>query len=188
MTHCLISPPQGPEHKLACSPLFKTEACTSWLKETWWAAAFTGGLLSIIHPEQYLLGRMALLEVANRPEECSAPDDIMSALGLWASPFTGVSVMVNRVTPVHRDVQGRDSWMDLLLTVGPYTGCRMEFRSLGIRAVYDTGTVVGVCSKVVPHAASEWSGERACIAYYMRDNVHARLGIPSGTWMNLNTM
>jgi hypothetical protein len=151
-------------------------------------AALAGGILALIHPEQYLHSRLALLRLAERLDNVRDPDAMAEALGMWASPFTGVSIMINRQTPTHRDTQGRDSWVDVLLTHGPYTNCRMEFRSLGIRVDYSSGTVVGVCGKVVPHAVSDCNGERACIAYYMRDSVHARLGVPPGNWMNTKFM
>ena len=145
----------------------------------------TGGILSLIHPEQYLIGRTALLRLADQPELSGDPNAMIVALENWASPFSALSVIVNRVTPIHRDVQGRDSWLDMLVTYGPYDDCRMEFRSLGIRTVYSSGTIVALCGKVVPHSASDCRGERSCIAYYMRDNVHARVGVPAGSWMNV---
>ena len=78
--------------------------------------------------------------------------------------------------------------MDMLLTYGPYHGARMELRSLGVRLSYEPGTIVAICGKVVPHAVSDCTGERAGIAYYMRDNVHTCLNIPAGTWMNTNML
>ena len=78
--------------------------------------------------------------------------------------------------------------MDLLVTAGPYSDCWMELRSLGVRLAYDSGTAVAMCGKVVPHAVSDCDGERACIAYYMRDNVQARLGLPAGTWTDIHTI
>ena len=148
-------------------------------------SAFAGGVLSLIHPEQYLLGRLSLLRMSESHDQTGTPEAMLEALEMWASPFTGISIMVNRVTPTHRDTQGRHPWLDILVTHGPYTDCRMEFRSLGVRVEYGSGTMVGVCGKAVPHGVSECVGERACIAYYMRDNVHARLGVPAGEWMQV---
>ena len=159
-----------------------------WVARTQWVAALTGAILSIIHPQQYFIGRLALLELAQRPDSVSYMSDVKNILRIWASPYTCVSVIVNRQTPVHRNVKGRDSWMDMLLTYGPYHGARMELRSLGVRLSYEPGTIVAICGKVVPHAVSDCTGERACIAYYMRDNVHTCLNIPAGTWMNTNML
>ena len=131
------------------------------------------------------LGQLSLLRMAERPNEIATPEAMRAALAGWASPFTGISVMVNRVTPTHRDTQGRHPWFDILVTHGPYSECRMELRSLGVRLEYNSGTMVGVCGKAVPHAVSECIGEHACIAYYMRDSVHSRLGVPAGGWMDV---
>ena len=159
--------------------------CAEWVKRAQWISALTGGILSLIHPEQYLVGRTALLRLAEQPGLSKDPVAMARILEDWTSPFNGLSVIVNWATPVHRDVQGRDSWLDMLVTHGPYSDCQMEFQSLGIRIAYSSGTIVGLCGKVVPHAASHCVGERACIAYYMRDNVHARLGVPASSWMDV---
>jgi hypothetical protein len=156
----------------------------SWVNQTQWAAALVGGILSLIHPQQYVIGHMALLKVVERPDCVSYLSDVKNILRFWASPFTAASVVVNRQTPVHRDIQGQHPWMDMLLTYGPNQGARMELCSLGVRLSYEPGTMVAICGKVVPHGVSDCVGERACIAYYMRDMVHARLQIPAGTWMN----
>ena len=147
-------------------------------------AAITGGILSIIHPQQYFIGRSALLELAQRPDCVCYMSDVKNILTVWASPYTGLSVVVNRETPVHHDVQGRHPWMDMMVTYGPYHGARMELRSLGVQLSYKSGTIVALCGKVVPHAVSDCTGEWACIAYYMRDTVHACLNVPAGTWMH----
>ena len=160
----------------------------AWVASTQWAAALTGAILSIIHPHQYIIGRSALLELARRPDAVSYMGDVNNILRVWASPFTALSIIVNRQTPIHRDIHGRDPWMDMLVTYGPYNGGQMELRSLGVRLSYESGTIVAICGKVVPHAVSDCVGERACIAYYMRDNVHARLNIPAGTWVNTNML
>lgn len=159
-----------------------------WVIKTQWAAALAGGILSLVHPQQYKIGRMALIQLVERPDVVGHLDDVRNILRFWAAPFSAASVIVNRQTPIHRDIQGRHPWMDMLLTYGPYQGARMELRSLGLRLSYEPGTIVAICGKVVPHSVSECEGERACIAYYMRDNVHAALQVPAGTWMNLTQL
>jgi hypothetical protein len=157
----------------------------AWLKQTMWIGALSGGILGLLHPQQYAIGRAAMLEMLYQPDMISNMDDTQRALTVWASPFTALSLVMNRQTPVHRDAHGRHPWMDLLLTHGSYNRCCMELRSLGIRLAYESGTAVAICGKVVPHAVSDCDGERACLAYYMRDSVHNRLSIPAGSWMNV---
>ena len=80
-------------------------------------ATLTGAILLIIHPQQYFISRLA-----QRPDSVSYMSDVKNILRIWASPYTAISVMVNRQTPVHRDTQGQHPWMDMLLTYGPYHG------------------------------------------------------------------
>jgi hypothetical protein len=94
----------------------------SWVNQTQWAATLTGGILSLIHPQQYTIGRMALLQVAEWPDCVSYLSDVKNILRFWASPFTAASVVVNCQMPVHRDIQGQHPWMDMLLTYGPNHG------------------------------------------------------------------
>lgn len=165
----------------------------NWCRKTRTLSTLLGGTLKIIHPELHALGRSALNELRD-PGSGPLPwfihgEDIRlgNVLEEWLHPFSAVSVIVNRTTPCHRDSKGRNSWMDILATVGDYSFGRLELPGLGVRLEYEPGTVVGLLGKVVRHGASEVVGERMCLAYYMRDKVHQRLGVPAGTWMNVDT-
>lgn len=76
--------------------------------------------------------------------------------------------------------------MDLMVTIGDYDLGRLELPGLGLRLAYNPRTVVALLGKVVAHGAAEVVGDRACLAYYMRNGVHERLGIPAGSWMNVS--
>ena len=43
--------------------------------------------------------------------------------------------------------------------------------------------MVGIASKVITHGAGKVSGDRICLAYFMRNKVLERLGVSAGTWM-----
>lgn len=168
------------------------DASLNWCRATKSFSELLGGILSIIHPELYYIGREAMTRLSSEPasggpwvahEEVPRLHDILTA---WGHPWTAVSVMVNRATPFHRDVNGRNPWMDLLVTIGEYQQGRLELPGLGVRLLYDPRTVVGLLGKVVRHGAGEVDGERACLAYYMRNGVHERLGLRAGTWMNVS--
>lgn len=167
------------------------DAALNWCRETKSFSELLGGVLSVIHPELYNIAREAMIKLSSGPESggpwvpCEEVPRLHDVLSTWGHPWTALSVMVNRSTPFHRDVNGRNSWMDLLVTVGDYKLGRLELPGLGVRLVYDPWTVVGLLGKVVRHGAGEVDGERACIAYYMRNGVHERLGLRAGTWMNV---
>lgn len=147
-----------------------------------------GGILSIIHPELYHLGREAWSRRVELESGENDQADLLRLLHCWSIPFTALSVMVNRETPLHRDVNGRNPWYDLMLTVGEYRDGCMQLPGLGVELRYNSGTIVALCGKPIQHGVTSCDGDRGCIAYYMRDAVLDRLGLPAGTWVNLNRL
>lgn len=156
----------------------------AWLQATAELSALCRGLFSVLHPEQCCLGHEALARL-----DCHSirdPENLPRAMEYWTSPFSGISVISNRETPIHRDTGGRNSWYDLLLTLGNYELGRFEVPGIGLRLAYDPGTIVAVAGKTIAHGVSPCEGDRVCIAYFMRDGVHEQLGIRAGGWMNIN--
>ena len=142
------------------------------------------GILSIIHPELYHLGQEAWWRRIRGVAEAGTAADVLQLVRCWSVPFTALSVIVNRATPLHRDISGRNSWYDLMLTVGDYTNGLMRLPGLGVEMRYNPGTMVALCGKAIQHSVESCNGDRGCIAYYMRDAVMDRLGLPAGTWAN----
>jgi hypothetical protein len=117
-----------------------------------------------------------------QPDLVLEPEDLKEVLQMWTCIFHGVQVISNREAPLHRDGNSNPEWYDLLATVGPYEGAVLELPGVGLRLVYSPGTVVGLGGKVLQHGISGFEGERVCVAYYMRANVHERLGLQSSGW------
>jgi len=159
----------------------------TWLDEIQDLSALIGGILSIVHPTLYQVGLQAFKHLASDTSTVQEHNRYLQILKLWTTPFSGMSVISNRETPIHRDVQSRHSWYDILLTLGDYSNGRIELPSLGVRLQYDPGTVVALAGKVVPHGVPECDGNRVCLAYFMRNNVHERAGVPIGSWMTSDT-
>jgi len=124
------------------------------------------------------MARDAMLRLEANGGECA------DLVGIWSSVFNGCQVLSNRETPIHRDNNSRVEWYDLLCSVGPYHGARFEMPTVGLQFSYDTGVVMALCGKVLRHGVSPTPGERICIAYYMRENVQARLGSTYAGWCN----
>lgn len=103
---------------------------------------------------------------------------------IWASLFNGVQVMYNRTTPVHRDNSSSHAWFDLLVTIGPYNTCFLHLPGVGLYFAYSSGTVVGICGRLLRHEVFDFEGERLGLAYYMRKNVVKRLGTNPAGWAN----
>ncbi|KDQ49042.1 hypothetical protein JAAARDRAFT_144021 [Jaapia argillacea MUCL 33604] len=142
-----------------------------WLAAIARCNAVLNAILSVIHPQLYLVVRAARYALKSDPS-------FASLMEFWNSVYTGVAVIANRETPIHRDPQCPSKWYDLLATVGPYTGAELELRGVGLRFAYASGTIVGLSGYVLKHGVSSCTGERVCYAYFMRSKVVSRLGIP----------
>jgi hypothetical protein len=129
-----------------------------------------------MHPALYKSGQQTMTRLRQHP-------DLHSALKLWPSVFNAVTVLSNRETPYHRDNYSRPQWYDILTTVGPYQSAMLDFPGIGVRLPYKSGTVVGLSGKILRHGVEHCEGERVCLAYYMRDKVHERMGVEAAQWM-----
>jgi hypothetical protein len=151
--------------------------CLAWVKESDVTGALLSAISRIAHPEQYEAGLRALAAMQGLPE-------IAEILQWWSSIFSGVSVIANRETPVHRDVGTSPEAYDLLVTLGGDETSALHLPSMGLWMAYRTGTAVLFSGYAVPHGVLPSEAERVCFAYYMKDNVHERFGVKGVDWMN----
>lgn len=107
-------------------------------------------------------------------------------LALWPSIFSGIGIIVNRVTPAHRDRGACSPVYDLLASLGTHSNARLSLPDVHAQLSYKPGTIVLVCGRVLRHEVTSWEGgDRVCWAHYMRDNVHNRLELPRPDWVNI---
>jgi hypothetical protein len=105
----------------------------------------------------------------------------------WPSVYTGIGVIVNRLTTRHRDPGGCPEWYDLLTSCGTHTKAELAIPEVGATFSYSPGTVIEICGKVLSHKVAGWEGgERICMAHYMRNMVHDRLEIDKPIWSRHN--
>jgi len=71
--------------------------------------------------------------------------------------------------------------VDILVALGMYQEGTLELPGIHVKMLYDLGTVVAIAGWVIAHSA-RCDGDRTCIAYYMREKVHHRLGLASPVW------
>jgi hypothetical protein len=152
-----------------------------WLSLMVESSALIGGILSLVHPDLYEAGKQAMLHLDQHPNMADRPERLKQLLQVWSAPFHGLSVISNRRTPVHRDSNGGKAWMDILVALGGYQDGALDLPGVGIRLHYAPGTVVAIAGRVISHEAN-CEGDRACIAYYMREKVQARLGLAQPGW------
>ena len=85
---------------------------------------------------------------------------------------------------LHRDKGGAAETYDLLLSASVNHDARLQLSDLDTSLSYSSGTVVMMCERALLHEVHEWEkGERICLAHYVHDNVHQRLGLPRPGWV-----
>ncbi|PPR03995.1 hypothetical protein CVT26_001039 [Gymnopilus dilepis] len=146
----------------------------NWVRAMRFHSAIVGGILSIINPQQFEGGMATLQAIARNPEIILNHERLAVISKIWSAPFHGISIISNRITPRHQDCNGVRRWMDLLVALGEYQKGSISLVGLGMNFSYQPGTVMAVPGRILTHAA-ECQGDRACIAYYMRDNINTRL-------------
>ena len=82
---------------------------------------------------------------------------------------------------MHRDSNGGKPWIDILVALSSYEEGALDLLGLGIKLHYTPGTVVAIAGRVIAHSAY-CNGDRACIAYYMREKVQAQLSLCKPEW------
>jgi hypothetical protein len=157
---------------------FRSGPALDWLDQMSESNAILSAILAVIHPQLYRAGR----ETLNRLRQCDQIQ-LQDVLGKWTSVFSGVSVISNRITPAHRDLQSRHHWYDLLAALGSYRNCNLELPGLGLSLEYGPGAVIGLSGMMLEHEVPKFVGDRICYAYFMRDKVHEWAHVPGGTWM-----
>lgn len=160
---------------------------TAWLKKSDHLSLLVGGILAVIQPDLYDIGQAALRMIGREPRLVYKGEHFPDILPHWKSPFNVMSIISNRQTPLHRDNGGRYSWMDILVTLGEYSGGIFKLPGTGMSFNYDPGTVIGLAGRVLQHGATS-PGNRVCLAYYMRQNVIDYLELPPPGWTNLRDL
>ncbi|KIM60191.1 hypothetical protein SCLCIDRAFT_124858, partial [Scleroderma citrinum Foug A] len=169
-------------HTPSVSTRLSTSEGKDWAKNICLPFALLSGALSIMHPPLYAAG----LQVREKLDAWSRENSpaMQDALEHWSTVYTNLSMMSNWQTPLHQDPQSQSNWYDLLATVGKYDNCFLHILTLGsaclwiILTEYRPGTIIAFSSRLLRHGVIEEGGDRCCLAYYMRNNIHNWLGVP----------
>ena len=148
--------------------LMNNVANVTMLQDTQEVAALMGGILSIIHPTLFKRGMDVWKTLYADPWSLRNGDRVRDLLDLWATPFTAMSVIANRETPHHCDLNGGLNFFDAVMTFGTYEEGRFELPEIGRRFRYDRGTAIFIKSRSLKHGASAVVGERCCLVLFFR--------------------
>ena len=159
-----------------------------WLLGMQHAEICMNAVFSIIAPDLYSSGLAALGAVKEDPGKYfgevpksrqNSWDGTLENTRLWPSVFSGLSVIANRETPSHRDVNGHHPWYDLLCSAGFHERCILKVVDLEATFSYKPGTLIGICGRTLRHKVKGWEGmDRLCIAHFMRFGVMDRMDLP----------
>jgi hypothetical protein len=142
-------------------------------------------ITALTHQSLYTAGLLAVTKI--RDGETIENMETHENAKEWTSVYTGIAVIVNRITTRHRDAGGCPEWYDLLASCGTHTNAELAIPELDATFSYSPGTVIEICGKVLSHSVGRWEGgERICMAHYMRNMVHDRLNIDKPTWSRHN--
>jgi hypothetical protein len=147
-----------------------------WLEVAAESLSLISATLAITHPMLYYGGRETMSRLRDEP-------DLGAVLSRWPTIFNGIAVISNRETPGHRDNNSRAAWYDILMTFGTYQEAVLELSGVGLKFRYNSGTMMHFGGYGLRHGVARIEGERVCLAFYMRDNVHERMGVQAAPWM-----
>lgn len=131
---------------------------------------------------------MGAVDVVSQVKAGEGVKELKQFADLWPSIFTGITIIANRLTPVHRDGKGHPSWFDLLVACGFDSQCFLEVPDLGARVRYNPGDACLLSGRILSHAVTGWEGSgRIAYAQYSRPAVAARFGVNiSSEWPSLS--
>jgi hypothetical protein len=162
--------------------MYKTEDGAAYINRIHDAEGILNCIGMLICPDLFSVGAKAIEKL-----KCGENPQIQHEnVQLWPSFFSGIEVISNRITPMHRDQQAATQMYDFLVSGGNHINTWFELPDVGARLLYNPGTVTAICGKVLRHGVSTWDEktDRLCIAHFMRDSVHNRLNLPRPGWVS----
>ena len=152
-------------------------------------------IYAVVQPDLFEFGLAIFEELADHAQELN--ESISNALSAWATPFTSLSMILDRETITHQDIKGYRTHQDikgyresfnLLLTIGHYTGGWFHLPGLGFSLLYDLGTVVTLAGNVLQHGVCPVAGDRPCLAHFWHRKVGERLGVKEPQWVTMEDL
>jgi len=111
-------------------------------------------------------------------------DKIAETARCWPGAMPGISVISNRASICHTDVNGYKEWYDFLVAAGTYEECWFRLPDLELHLKYLPGTVVALNGRILRHEVVEWEGgDRVCYAHWVRPTLLRALSVNFPSWV-----
>ncbi|VDB85576.1 unnamed protein product [Peniophora sp. CBMAI 1063] len=144
-----------------------------WVSQSLVFGGLMSAALSMLHPEQYALSRECMIRLALQHP------DLESMLKIWPFTFNALALVSNRATPIHRDRHSGDAdYLDGMCTIGGDGRVAIEFKGLGFKARYRSGTMAWTSYYMHLHSVSHSpDAERIAFAAYVKQSVQLDTGL-----------
>src|SRR5882762_4470889 len=126
----------------------------NFLRATASVDVISNAIMALVAPRQYDFGLAAIEQIKNGHHL----DSSHPILDSWILVWSGFSVIVNRATPLHRDLGGALEDFDLLFSSGTHDACNLDVLDLGATLSYHPGTAVAIIGKVLEHGVKGREG------------------------------
>jgi hypothetical protein len=159
------------------SASYSSPEVQQWLAAMAPTEYFWNSITAAVAPDLFDAGLSAISEAV---QEARIPKKAAKSppISQWPSIFSGMEIIANRVTFSHRDGGGSPSLFDLLVSLGSNHQAKLSLADVQATFNYVPGTMVFISGKVLEHSVGSWiNGERFVIAHFMKDKVHARVGV-----------
>ncbi|KAG2345456.1 hypothetical protein BDR05DRAFT_880087, partial [Suillus weaverae] len=162
------------EDPLVVSATYSQDSVQKWLDAVSSTEFFWNAITAVVAPELFQTSCHAILEVLKQTQ---LPKKLVP-VHWWLSIFSGLEVIVNRVTWSHQDPGGALSHYNLLVSLGIGHDATFSIEDLEAELGYGPGTMNFILGKVLMHSVGPWkTGEQFVIAHFMKDKVHDRVGV-----------
>ena len=137
--------------------------------------ALISAILAIIHPQQFRYG-MALHEVL------ASKEPYQEVMPHWASAFSAMQVINNRIIGPHRDTGGPHSALDIVGAIGTYTGGHIHLTNCPYDFRQSPGSLLAFCARVFEHEVTSYEGDRISFACFVKEVIYQWAHLPEIPW------
>ncbi|KAG1895262.1 uncharacterized protein F5891DRAFT_984344 [Suillus fuscotomentosus] len=163
------------EDPMVTSASYKPVEVQEWLATLSATEYFWNAITAVLAPDLFKVGTLAISRII---QELQGSDRTSPPICDWPSIFSGLEIIANCTTLLHRDFGGAPSLFDLLISLCSGHEAKLTLADVGAELNYYPGTMVFIYRKVLQHSIGPWGpGERLVNAHFMRDKIHSRVGV-----------
>ena len=173
---------------LTTSVSLRTKKAVAWMVKIAPIEQLLDKLIGAISPQLHQAASEAMLKVGcgglGIGSKTWGEDKIAEVARSWPVAVSGISVISNRASVCHMDLNGHKEWYDFLLTAGTYNECWFRLPDLDLKLKYLPGTVVALNGRILKHEVVEWKGgDRVCYAHWIRPTILKALSVEAPSWV-----